>query len=146
MTFLQVLVFLHLTLTKCPASFLHLPSSRTPNILPSTHLASVSGTISLAHNAFSQLFLPLPVISSVLCLDPISEDLTPHAHSSSPTLIIRSSLVKPSPTSSAKASCFLLCVPRARSVFIYLFSMNQSKDRSSQVAQWYRFHLPMQET
>ena len=135
MTFLQVLVFLHLTLTKCPASFLHLPSSRTPNILPSTHLASVSGTISLAHNAFSQLFLPLPVISSVLCLDPISEDLTPHAHSSSPTLIIRSSLVKPSPTSSAKASCFLLCVPRARSVFIYLFSMNQSKDRSSQVAQ-----------
>ena len=132
-TFLWVLVFLHLTLTKCPASFLHLPSSRTPSILPSTNLASVSGTISLAQNAFSQLFLPLPVIPPFLCLAPISEDLTAHAHSSSPTLIIRSSLGKPSPTSSAKASCFLICVPRACCVFIHLFSMNHSKTRTSQV-------------
>ena len=135
MTFLWVLVFLHRTLTKCPASFLHFPSSRTPSILPSTHLASVSGTISLAQNAFSQLFLPLPVIPSFLCPAPISEDLTPHAHSSSPTLNIRSSLVKPSPTSPAKASCFPLCVPRARSVFIHLFSTDHSKDRTSQAAQ-----------
>lgn len=111
------------------------PLFQNPQYFPSTHLASVSGTISLTQNAFSQLFLPLPVIPSFLCLAPISEDLTPHAHSSSPTLNIRSSLVKPSPASPAKASCFPLCVPRARSVFIHLFSTDQSKDRTSQAAQ-----------
>ena len=50
-----------------------------------------------------------------------------HACPLSPSSIATSCLVKPSPTSSAKSSCFLLRVPRACSVLTPLFSTHQSK-------------------
>lgn len=131
MTFPWVLVFLHLALTKYPALLPHLPPSLAPSILPSIHQPSVSGTTSLSQNALAQLLCDSPPSCALL---PSQLIKPPHAHPSSPSSITVSSLMKPSPTSSAKTSSFLLCVPRARCVFIPLFSTYQSKGSGS--------HLP----